>query len=52
MYLSKKAQITLLKADKAFIKVFSNYTNFVDIILPKKTIKLLDHIVINNYTIK
>lgn len=35
IYLSWIAQITLLLVDKAFIKVFSKYSNYVNIFLSK-----------------
>ena len=38
--------------DKAFIKVFNKYANFVDIFSPKLTIKLSKYININDYTIE
>lgn len=43
------AQIALLKADKALVKVFSEYTNFVDLFLPKFAMKLPNYTVINDY---
>lgn len=49
---SKKAQITYLKANKTPTKVPSEYAYFKNIFSPKLAIELLDHIAINNYTIK
>ena len=48
----KKAQIAYLKADKALIKVFNEYTDFVDIYLPKLAAKFSKPKKINNYTIE
>lgn len=52
MYLSKSAQIAYLKADKAFTKVFSKYTDFADVFLLKLAAKPPEHTRINNHTIK
>lgn len=41
-----------MKANEASTKVFSKYTNFKDILLPKLTMDLPDHTSINNYAIK
>ncbi len=44
MHLSRKTQIASLKADKAPIKVFNEYADFVDIFLPKLVVKLFKHL--------
>ena len=49
---SKKAQIAHLIANEVLIKVFSKYTDFADVFLPKLVVKLLKYIKINNYTIE
>ena len=41
-----------LKVDKALIKVFSKYINFVKVFLLKLALKLLKYIRINNHAIK
>lgn len=48
VYPLKRAQIAHLKVDKAPIKVFIKYTNFMDIFLPKLTAKLFKYTEINN----
>lgn len=50
-YLSKKAQIKGLLAKEAFIKVIAKYLDYINVFPPDLTIELLEHIVINNYTI-
>ena len=52
VYPSKEAQIAHLKANKAFIKVFSKYINFVDIFSSKLAVELLEYTKINNHVIK
>ena len=52
MHLLKKAQITYLKVDEAFIEILSKYANFVDIFSLKLVIELSEHIRINDHTIK
>lgn len=52
VYPSKKAQIAHLKINKVLTKVFSKYTDFEDIFLPKLIIKLPEHTRINNYAIE
>ena len=52
VHLLKKVQIAHLKADKAFIKVFSKYTKFIDIFLLKLVVKLPKYIKINNHAIE
>ena len=48
----KKAQITHLKINGVFIKVFSKYVKFADIFLLKLVAKLPNYIIINDYVIK
>ena len=52
MHLLKKAQIAHLKAVKASTKVFSKYTDFADIFLPKLVVELFKYTKINNHAIK
>lgn len=52
VYLLKKTQITYLKVDKAFIKVSSKYTDFVNVFSSKLIIKLPKYTSINHYAIK
>ena len=52
MHPSSRAQIVYVKANKAFIKVLSKYTNFGDIFLSLLTLKLLKYLGIKNYAIK
>ena len=52
MHPLKRAQMAHLKADKAFSKVSSKYTNFANIFLLKLAVELPKHIRINNHTIK
>ena len=52
IYPLKIAQIAYLKANKAFIEVFSNYTNFANIFSPKLAIKLPKYRGINDYAIE
>ena len=52
MYLSKKAQIAYLKADKAFIKALIKYANFADVFSPKLATELSVYTKINNYAIE
>ena len=52
MHPSMGAQIAHLKANKAFTKVPSKYTDFADIFLSKLAIELLEHTEINNYAIE
>ena len=52
MHLSKSAQITQLKVDKALIKVSSKYTVFTNVFLLKLAIKFLEYTRINNHTIE
>ena len=49
---SKKAQLAHLKADEAFTKVSSKYTNFADVFLPKLAAELPENTRINNHTIE
>ena len=49
---SRRAQIAHLKADKAFIKIFSKHTNFTDVFFPKLAIKLFEYTKIKDYAIK
>ncbi len=51
VYHSCQAQIKLLFADKAFIKVLSKYLDYTDIFLFNFSIKLLNNTVMNKYTI-
>lgn len=48
----KKAKIAFLKANKALIKVFSKYTDFANIFLPKLITKLFKYTNIENYVIE
>lgn len=52
MHPLKKAKIAFLKANKALIKVFSKYTDFANIFLPKLGTKLFEHTDIDNYVIE
>ena len=52
VHLSKRAQIVYLKAEKAPIKVFSKYADFVDVFSPKLVVELSEHMRINNYAIE
>ncbi len=52
MHLSKKVQIAYLKVDKVITRVFSEYTDFGDVFLPKLTVKPPKHTRINNYAIE
>ena len=52
MYPSKKAQIAHLKLNKAPIKVFSKYTDFVNIFSSKLVVKLFKYMKINNHIIQ
>ena len=52
MHPFKKAQISYLKADEAFIKVSSQCTDFVDGFSLKLAIKLPKYTKINNHVIK
>ena len=52
MHPLKKAQIAHLKIDKISTKVFSKYTDFVDVFSPKLAAKLSIYTRINNYIIK
>ena len=47
-----RVKITYLKANEASTKVFSKYTDLVNIFLSKLAIALLKHIRINNHIIK
>ena len=51
IYLDRKAQITLLKAEKAPIFVPTKYLDFTDIFFEKLAAILPEHIKINIYTI-
>ena len=51
VYLSKKAQIVYMKADKALFQVLNKYTNFANVFLPKLAADLLEYTGINNHTI-
>lgn len=48
---SQTVQIVLLLADKAPIKVLSEYSNYTNVFLPKATTQLLEYTKINNYAI-
>ena len=48
----KNAQIAYTKVDKAFIKVFNKYTDFIDIFLLILITKLLKYMRINNHVIE
>lgn len=52
MYSSQRAQISHLKANEAFIEVFSKYADFAHVFLPKLTIKLPKDMDINNHVIE
>ena len=52
MHLSRRAQITHLKADKALTKVLSEYADFANIFSLKLAVELLKHTEINDHTIK
>ena len=52
MHHSKKAQIAYLKANKALTKVFSKYTDFANVFLPKLAAEFSQHIRINNHIIE
>ena len=52
MHFSKKAQITHLKANKAFTKVPSKYADFADIFLQKLVAKLPKHTRIHDHVIE
>lgn len=52
VYPAKKAQIAQFKMDKAFSKIFCEYTDFIDIFFPKLAIKLSKYMKFNNHTIK
>ena len=52
IHLLKMVQITYLKANKALIEVFCNYTDFAEVFLSKLVIKLPKHLKINNYAIE
>ncbi len=52
MHPSKKAQIAHLKVDKTPTKVSSEYTDFADFFSPKLTVKLSEHIRINNHALE
>ena len=46
----KKVQIVYLKVDKVFIEIISKYIDFIDVFLLKLTVKLPEHININNHS--
>lgn len=52
VYPSHRAQIVLLKINKAFTIVLLEYSNFTNVFPSKLIIKLLKHIEINTYAIK
>ena len=52
VHLLKRAQIAHLKANKVFIKVFSEYIDFVNVFSPKLATEFPEHTEINNYAIK
>ncbi len=52
VFLSKKAQIALLKMDKVSTKVSIKYADFADVFLPKLAVELFKRININNYVIE
>ena len=52
MHPLRKASMAYLKFDKAFIKIFSKYADFVDVFSPKLAPKLLKYTRINNHTIE
>ena len=52
MHPLKRAQIAHLKANKAFIKVFSKYADFANVFSSKLAAKLSEHIRINNHAIE
>ncbi len=49
---SRRAQIAQLKADKAFTKIPSEYTDCVDVFSPKLAVELPKHTGINNHAIE
>lgn len=49
IHLLCRAQIALLKADKAFILVLSEYANFINILSSNLIAKLSKHTKINDY---
>ena len=49
---SKKAQIAYFKANKALIKVFSEYADFIDVFSPKLVVELPEHTRINDLIIE
>ena len=51
VYISQKAQIASLKADKALIFIPHKYDNFVDIFFKNLTAELPKHIKINDHFI-
>ena len=52
MHPSKNAQIAHLKADEVSTKVPSQYTDFVDVFLPKLAAELSKYMRINNHAIE
>ena len=52
VHLSYQAQLGLLLANKAFIKVLPEYLNYVKVFLFNYIIELLENIAINKYIIK
>ncbi len=52
MHYSKRAQISHLKSDEALSKVPSKNADFADVSSPKLAARLLEHMGINNLTIK
>ena len=52
MHLLRKPQIAYLKADKAFIKVFSQYNNFIDVFPLKLAVKVFKYTRVNNNAIE
>lgn len=52
IYLSCKARIALLKANKALIIIFPKYTDFANVFFPNLVAKLLEYNEIYDYTIK
>ena len=52
MHPLRRTQIAHLKVDKAFTKVLSKYTDFIDVSSPKLAIELLKHTRINDHAIE
>ena len=52
VYLSRIAQIALLKTNEAFTSIFAKYFDYIDVFSPKLAVELLKYTGINNYTIE